>query len=208
MYNGKFENKSGSSHRSANARKADWRTRKGGHVAAAMLAVLLLAGLSIGGTVAWLTSRTGAIANTFSPAHVSCEVTESFNGTEKTQVNVKNTSDIPAFVRVKLVTYRTNDQGQHIGGVSELPAFTPGTGWVEHGGYYYYTQPVAPGVFPEANLADSITLTASYADADGGHQSMDVMAEAIQSVPVDAIKAAWGNGFSIGTDGSLMVPGI
>lgn len=206
MYNGKFENQRGGAYRRDHARKADRTARKGGRVAVAMLAVLLLAALSIGGTVAWLTSRTGAIANTFSPAHVSCEVTENFNGTVKTQVNVKNTSDIPAFVRVKLVTYRTNDQGQHIGGVSELPAFTPGTGWVEHGGYYYYTHPVAPGASPAANLADSITLTASYADADGGHQSMDVMAEAIQSVPAAAVKTAWGERFGINANGDLVVP--
>lgn len=206
MYNGKFENQRGGAHRRARVRKADRTARKGGRVAVAMLAVLLLAALSIGGTVAWLTSRTGAIANTFSPAHVSCEVTENFNGTVKTQVNVKNTSDIPAFVRVKLVTYRTNDQGQHIGGVSKLPTFTLGTDWEEHGGYYYYTHPVAPGASPAANLAESITLTASYADADGGHQSMDVMAEAIQSVPAAAITTAWGEGFGINANGDLVVP--
>ena len=51
-----------------------------------------------------------------------------------------------------------------------------------------------------------MTLTENYDDADGGHQSIDVMAEAIQSVPEAAVKAAWGTGFSIGTDGSLIVP--
>lgn len=206
MYNGKFENQRGSAHTGTHARGADRTARKGGRGAAAALAVLLLAALSIGGTVAWLTSRTGAITNTFSPAHVSCEVTENFDGSVKTQVNVRNTSDIPAFVRVKLVTYRTNDQGQHIGGVSELPAFTPGTGWVEYGGYYYYIRPVAPGASPAADLADRITLTASYADADGGHQSMDVMAEAIQSVPEAAVRSAWGEGFAIDANGDLVVP--
>ena len=133
-------------------------------------------------------------------------MTESFNGKVKSNVNVKNTSDIPAFIRVKLVTYRTNDQGQHIGGVSELPTFTPGAGWVKNGDYYYYIHPVEPGASPTANLAESITLTESYTDPDGGHQSMDVMAEAIQSVPEEAVKA-WDTRFSIGTDGSLIVPG-
>ena len=32
------------------------------------------------------------------------------------------------------------------------------------------------------------------------------MAEAIQSVPEAAVKAAWGEGFSIANDGSLNVP--
>lgn len=65
---------------------------------------------------------------------------------------------------------------------------------------------MVPGASPAANLADSITLTASYADADGGHQSMDVMAEAIQSVPAAAVKTAWGERFGINANGDLVVP--
>ena len=49
-------------------------------------------------------------------------------------------------------------------------------------------------------------LTGTYNDADGGKQVIEVMAEAIQSVPEDAVKAAWGAEFSIGADGSLIVP--
>ena len=90
------------------------------------------------------------------------------------------------------MTYRTNDAGQHIGGTAELPAFTLGENWVEKDGYYYYTLPVAPGKTPAANLADKMTLTASYDDADGGKQALDVMAEAIQSAPEEAVADAWG----------------
>jgi len=200
MYRGRYEGK----HRTAAApaRKKAVRT---GRLTTMVIATVLLLALTIGGTLAWLSTKDAPITNTFNPSKVACEVTESFNGKVKSNVNVKNTSDIPAFIRVKLVTYRTNDQGQHIGGVSELPTFTPGAGWVKNGDYYYYIHPVEPGASPTANLAESITLTESYTDPDGGHQSMDVMAEAIQSVPEEAVKAAWG--FSIGTDGSLIVPG-
>ena len=48
----------------------------------------------------------------------------------------------------------------------------------------------------------------SYADADGGHQAIDVMAEAIQSTPVQAVKDAWGDGFGINTNGNLTVPTV
>lgn len=77
-----------------------------------------------------------------------------------------------------------------------------------NGDYYYYTKPVAPNQKPETNLTDSMTLIGSYMDTDGGKQAVDVMAEAIQSVPEDAVKAAWGAGFSIGADGSLNVPNV
>lgn len=206
MYNGKFEDERSSAHAGAHWRRSQRVPRRGGRVAAAALAAVLLIALSIGGTYAWLTGRSEAIANTFTPGHVTSEVTEEFDGAVKTNVNVINTGDIDAFVRVKLVTYRTNDRGEHIGGVSELPAFTLGENWVEYEGCYYYTLPVAPGASPAANLADRVVLTAAYDDADGGHQSMDVMAEAIQSIPEAAVKAAWGEGFGIDANGNLVVP--
>ena len=189
------------------AAPARGRSLRTGRLTTMVIATVLLLALAIGGTLAWLSTKDDPIQNKFLPTKVTCEVTEKFNGTtgEKTKVNVKNTGTIDAFIRVKLVTYRTNDQGQHIGGTASLPAFTLGANWVKYGDYYYYTLPVAPKEKPEADLISSITLE-SYTDVDGGHQAIDVMAEAIQSVPEDAVKAAWGAEFSIGADGSLIVP--
>ena len=47
---------------------------------------------------------------------------------------------------------------------------------------------------PEKPLIDAIgiQLMKSYTDADGGHQAIDVMAEAIQSEPARAVGQAWG----------------
>lgn len=204
MYRGRYEGK----HRKT-AAPARGRSLRTGRLTTMVIATVLLLALAIGGTLAWLSTKDDPIQNKFLPTKVTCEVTEKFNGTtgEKTKVNVKNTGTIDAFIRVKLVTYRTNDQDQHIGGTASLPAFTLGTGWVKYGDYYYYTKPVAPNQKPETNLTDSMTLIGSYLDTDGGKQAVDVMAEAIQSVPEDAVKAAWGSGFSIGSDGSLIVPG-
>ncbi len=188
------------------AQSVSARPRRRGRATAMLLATVMLFALAVGGTIAWLTDKDRPLVNTFDPSKVTCEVQEKFDGKVKSDVNVKNTGDIDAFIRVKLVTYRTNDAGQHIGGTAALPQFTLGANWVEYNGYYYYTLPVAPGDKPATKLTDSMTLTENYDDADGGHQSIDVMAEAIQSVPEAAVKAAWGTGFSIGTDGSLIVP--
>ena len=203
MYKGKYEDK----HREEAAAPASEKTLRTGRVTAIVMATVLLLALAIGGTVAWLSTKSASITNTFLPSKVACEVTESFDGKTKSNVNVTNTGDTYAYIRVKLVTYRTNDQGQHIGGTASLPTFTLGANWVSYDGYYYYTLPVAPGKSPENNLTDSMTLVDSYQDTDGGKQAVDVMAEAIQSVPEAAVKAAWGAGFSIGADGSLIVPG-
>ena len=204
MYKGRYEGK----HRKT-AAPARGRSLRTGRLTTMVIATVLLLALAIGGTLAWLSTKDAPIQNTFLPTNVTCKVTESFDRSNgvKSNVNVKNTGTINAFIRVKLVTYRTNDQGQHIGGTASLPEFTLGANWVKYGDYYYYTKPVAPDQEPETNLADSMTLTGSYTDADGGKQAIDVMAEAIQSVPEDAVQAAWGEDFSIDADGSLVVPG-
>lgn len=190
MYKARYEGK----HGKPQAQPVSAAPRRRGRATAMLLATVMLFALAVGGTIAWLTAKDTPITNTFTPSKVTCRVEENFNENTgvKSNVNVTNTGDIDAFIRVKLVTYRTNADGKHIGGTAEIPDFTPGEGWVKYGDYYYYTQPVAPNAKPATNLISSITLTDSYTDADGGMQAIDVMAEAIQSVPADAVRQAWG----------------
>ena len=188
MYKARYEGK----HGKPQAQSVSARPRRRGRATAMLLATVMLFALAVGGTIAWLIDKDSPLVNTFDPSKVTCEVQEKFDGKVKSDVNVKNTGDIDAFIRVKLVTYRTNADGKHIGGTAEIPDFTPGEGWVQYGDYYYYTKPVAPNAKPATNLISSITLTDSYTDADGGMQAIDVMAEAIQSVPADAVRQAWG----------------
>lgn len=169
------------------------RRRKSKKTGALFLSLLLIVVVAAGGTLAWLSAKTDEVKNTFTPGEVTTEVTEKFDGKTKSKVNVINTGNVDAYVRVKLVTYRVNDEEEHIGGVANIPAFEPGDGWVPYtDGYYYYTKPVAPGSQPEAELISSITLEDEYTDPDGGRQVIEVMAEAIQSVPAEAAGEAWG----------------
>jgi len=160
---------------------------------ALFFSILLLAVVAVGGTVAFLVTQTDPVVNTFTPSHVTCEVTESFNGTVKSSVNVTNTSDTKAYIRVKLITYRVNASGQRIGGTATVPEFTPGTNWKEYHGFYYYTLPVAAGGEPANDLIGESGITlVQYTDVDGGKQVIEVMAEAIQSNPAQAIGESWG----------------
>ena len=163
-----------------------------------VISVLLLVTVMIGGTIAFLITATNPVVNKFTPSQVSCSVTENFDGEKKTNVNVTNTSDIKAYIRVKLVTYRVNADNLHIGGPAVIPEFDLGDNWEEKDGYYYYKLPVDPGQQPEDPLNSSaIELVASYDDVDGGKQVIEVMAEAIQADGVDkdgvkAVVLAWG----------------
>ena len=122
---------------------------------ALLLTLVLLALALTGATLAYLITHTDPVPNRFTPAHVSCTVTEDFDGTTKKNVNVTNTGDIDAYLRVKLVTYRVNDDGQHIGGTAAIPAFTPGDGWVSMA-----TITTAPTPWPPVSSPKPRSLTA------------------------------------------------
>lgn len=164
-----------------------------------ILSLLVVTTVTVGGTVAYLTTKTEPVTNTFTPSKVTGEVTENFDGEVKKNIQVKNTGDIAVYVRVKLVTYRVNEKNEHIGGVATIPDFTLGTDWVKHGEYYYYTVPVEPN-HSSASLTDKNGIKLrEYDDADGGKQVIEVMAEVIQSEPAEAVGEAWGVTISAGS---------
>ncbi|MDO5044763.1 MAG: hypothetical protein Q4E22_05675 [Coriobacteriia bacterium] len=171
-----------------------------------LLLSLALVALGIGGTLAYLVTKTNASVNTFLPAQVSCEVIEVFDGRYKTNVNVQNTSDTDAYIRVKLVSYRVNESGQHIGGLAPINDFAIGENWKLFGEYYYYTLPIQANQQAAENLTNSIELTESYDDADGGKQVIEVMAEAIQDAPAKAVGESWGVTISEGSVAAYPTP--
>ena len=189
-------------HSGAGRRPARRRGRFNVRLTAMILATVTLLALAIGGTVAWLNAKTDPVVNSFSYGKITTEIEEKFENNVKENVAAKNTGTADAFIRIKLVSYRTNGEGQRIGGAAPLQQFKLGDNWVKYGDYYYYTLPVAPN-YSTGSLVDRIELM-TYNDADGGYQSIDVMAETIQSTPEQAVKDAWG--FGLNTDGSLAVP--
>ena len=64
--------------------------------AAALLMVLVM---SVGGTLAWLTAHTNAITNTFTVATPGVEIEEGFDKQTKSNVQVKNTGEVEAYIR-------------------------------------------------------------------------------------------------------------
>ena len=84
--------------------KNDSRKQKFGKAGTLVLSLLLLVAVTVGGTIAWLSTKTESIENKFTPSQVSCEVNEVFQNNEKTSVTVENKSNIDADIRVKRVT--------------------------------------------------------------------------------------------------------
>ena len=151
---------------------------------AGLLALALILVCTVGGTVAYLVTHTDPVVNTFTPGEVSCQVEEKFEGNNvKTEAVVKNTGNVPAYIRVAVVANTIDAQG-NITGMETLPAGWLNTeDWTKSGDFYYYKGVVQPGDVT-ANL-----LTAAGIDLTG--IQVTILASAIQSMPDEAVKDAW-----------------
>ena len=170
----------------------------GGMKRSLVLVVSLLALLLVvaGGTLAWLTAQ-DSVSNTFTPAHVTCDVDETFDGTAKSDVSIKNTSDIPVYIRASIVVTWKDSNGNVYG---QLPTasdydmqMADNSGWVlGTDGYYYFTSPVAVGGATDT-LINSCTVNAGATPPGDDYKlSVEIIAEAIQSQPARAVQQAWG----------------
>lgn len=175
-----------------------------------LLAILLCAVLAVcaatGGTMAYIFSKAPPVNNTFDPVFVSCLVEEHFDGTTKTDVKVKNTGDINAFIRATFVVMWTAEDGtvyasspvENTDYVLELgsPKWLKGTD-----GFYYYSNPVASNETTDI-LIRSLTLIGEAPDGYG--LAVHVSATAIQAEPVEAIQGVWGA--AVQSNGNLVAP--
>lgn len=189
--------------------------RRPKRLATLLVSLVLVLGVAVGGTVAFLSTRTDSKENTFTPSKVTCAVTETFNNNVKSNVAVKNTGDTTAFIRAAInVTWMSNKDAANQTVSAKVPVkdtdysitFAKNTNWIQGAdGYYYYQLPVGPQDSTEV-LIEECKLLKDAAVPDGYHLSVEIVASAIQSVPEAAVKAAWGENFSINADGSLKVP--
>ena len=159
-----------------------------------VLSLALLISGAIGGTVAYLITETGNVANTFEPAGVPITVSDKMieNDTEKTDVKVTNNGNVDAYIRIALVaTWQDKDGIVYPG----TPAIDPivKTDWVKNGNYYYYTKSVAPDKQTTAAFDD---IPVPSGAPEGCHLVIDVLAESIQAEGGNGSKSAaelaWG----------------
>lgn len=152
---------------------------------AAVFAVLTFCGT----VLAYMLRQTGYVNNSFIPAEVSCNVDETFDGKEKSVIKVENTGSIDAYIRVRLVSYWVDSNGEIAAKPSSMPEILPASGWIEGtGSTYYYQSPVPPDGLTDNLLSVPICLEK---DENGLLQVVEVFAEAIQSNPEAAVKSSW-----------------
>lgn len=164
------------------------KKKKHGSIGVALLIVSLV--LACGSAVAYMFAKTDVTANSFEKAAVSCSVQEIFDGVEKSSIAVRNTSNIPTYLRVRLVSYWVNEQGEVMAKPSELPEFTPAAGWVAQGrNTWCYCGLIGVGETTPNLLADGSAM--ALRKEDGYFQVVEVFADAIQGEPAEAVKTSW-----------------
>ena len=176
---------------------------------ASILMVVALAGvLAVGGTLAYITTETPEVKNTFDPAYVACEVVEpEYSDAAKTDVQVQNTGNIDAYIRAKIVVNWADEDGNVSGTSVKASDYVMeyGSGWVEGAdGFWYWINPVAPEGLT-GDLIERCVQTAEASVPEGGYYlSVEILASAIQSLPADVVVSEWSSGVSK-VEGSILV---
>lgn len=165
----------------------------------ALVAILVLLCCAVAGTVAYLVTSTGPVTNTFTPASVTTEVVEEFNGTTKSNVRIKNTGNIDAYIRVAVVANWIDKDGNVYGGATPVAGkdytLTPKTGenenWFQGSDGYYYCKTAIESGSETPVLIESCAKTTGAEVPEGYDLQVTILADGIQSVPADAVQQAW-----------------
>lgn len=145
---------------------------------ALLISAVLILSVAVGTTIAFLVDSTEDVTDNFTPAKVICDVTNSGD-----TWSVKNVENIDAYIRVAVIVNETN--GTNLKWNDSFGAtITPTANWQQIGNYYYYNGEVAPDT--------SVT----FGQITAANAKIQVLAEAIQSTPDDAVQTAWGVTFN------------
>ena len=166
--------------------------------------VCILACAAVSGSLAWLTSTPEHVVNSFIPGAVTIQVDETFDSSTKSDVSIKNTGNVPAYIRVALVPAWVDDEGNIAAKHASLDDCNITLGddfnqfWFKGTDGFYYCK-----TFIKPDESTPI-LIKSCTVKDGEHEydfELQVIASAVQSLPTSTVETVWP--VVVGTDGTL-----
>ena len=178
--------------------------------------VMLLLLVAVGTTLAYIFTETKPVENTFNPSKVSCAVVE--KGYEpvsgeiqnisdkKSNVQIKNTGDTDAYIRVAVVVNWMDEAGTKVWATKRVEAvegadgdytitYNLEDGWFDGGdGFYYYSKAVSPEELTTILINEAKQLKSAPQTPDGIQYclSIEIVASAIQSTPETVVEEQWG----------------
>jgi len=157
-----------------------------------MLIGTLVFMMTIGGTLAFMSDRTGEIKNQFIPVDIDSHVQDDYS--------IKNVSeDIPGFVRAYVTVNYVDSEGKYHF-VSDTSSYvTLGTNWVKGAdGYFYYTKLV-----PKQQLTTPVVTVNASASANFNIQ-VQVISDIIQGDPALVVTTTWESATAVSADGQTL----
>lgn len=160
----------------------------------AMIALICLVG--VGDTIAYLVDKTDAVTNTFTPTSVKNEVDEEFDNQEKKNVRIKNTGTTSAYIRVAVVGNWCDKDGNIVSAWVDNIKYNTDDWMKGADGFWYYKYAVKPDDSNDGTDNSPYTdyLFTSYDPApseDGTHLELQIISQAIQSEPDEAVESVW-----------------
>ena len=167
----------------------------------ALVSVLVLVFAAVGVTVAYLQTQTDPLENEFTPAKVSCEVAETFDGSVKSDVSIRNTGDTDAFIRVSVVANWVQiDENSDVTLVhAQQPVINKdytltladnfNANWLkDSNGFYYYKNAVKPNEATDTLIKECTLI----GEAPAGYRlAVEIVASAIQASPETVAEEHW-----------------
>lgn len=189
-----------------------------------LVSVILVCATAVGVTLAYLTTDTAPVANTFQPSQVTSVVDETFDGQTKSHVKIQNTGDVSAFIRADIVvTWQCVDNQGNKLVLPEKPVL--GTDytmllnasvtydvnkWFKKGDFYYWPKEVAANEKTDDLIIEAVVDTISpKKDSDGNkyYVCIEVLCSAIQSEGVSGtthpVEEAWGVTYHAGNPATI-----
>ncbi len=178
---------------------------------ALLIIITLITVLVIGidTTVSILISKTERLNNEFVPTDLSCKVNELLDNGVKRNVNISNTGSADGYVRAELIFTWQDSQGNVYGekpmeGSHYTASYDFANGWLKsQDGYYYWTEPVAPGDSTGVLLTSCTPITGRA--PEGYSLNVEILASIIQSEPVSVVLDIWETGISSINNGILEI---
>lgn len=170
------------------------KSRKKENIWLLIVSCLIILTAAVSGIIAYLMSESKTISNEFKPVLVTCEVQETFTDNVKTDVSVKNTGDVDAYIRATVIANWVSDEGKVHSSMpkagTDYNITWSTTGWkVADDGYRYHVEKVAS----KANTAKLIDKVEEVTTAPAGfHLELQILATAIQANPEQVVEEAWG----------------
>ena len=162
-------------------------------IMAISLAALILTTAAV--TLAYIVATTPPVNNDFTPAVVSCSVTDT-DGERMSGVAVKNTGNVDSYVRAIVIVNWVSESDGSVYAPSPALAtdysidFGHSAYWhLGSDGFYYYTAPVGASQSTDLLISQITQITAA---PEGCKLSVNVIAQSVQATPIKAATELWG----------------